>query len=67
LALPEKIGGGAIDSPPAKRVWRRPSIRVMPVGATKGGLKTGLLYVENINYADCTYDGGQRSCIFPDS
>jgi len=47
-------GGGAIDSPPAKRVWRKPSIRVLSVGATASGLGAGLN--ENSDYAmiDCS-------------
>jgi len=49
------LGGGGVDSPFAKRVWRKPSIRVMPVGATASGY-FGHKTLENSEYVDLDCD-----------
>jgi len=30
-------GGGVVGNPPAKRVWRRPAVKIVDVGATRSG------------------------------
>jgi len=49
------ILGGGVGNPPAKRVWRKPSIRVMPVGATASGY-FGHKTLENSEYVDLDCD-----------
>jgi len=53
-ASAQNRGGGAIDSPLAKRVWRKPSIRVMPVGATAAGRRGNRTTEDSVYFlADC--------------
>jgi len=63
-ASPDLNRGGGVDSPPAKRAWRKPSIREMRIGgATSSGVTDGFVF-ENSEYrSNSPCDPGVYNCV----
>ncbi len=60
-----ELGGGGVDSPPAKRAWQSPSIRVLGAGGATNSGSTNRQY-ENALYFNnpCKYYApGQGQCM----